>query len=250
MEGGVRALRRERGLACARNGLCTVVRVDSGATFPAWKGRTSKLGRSGVVQYGGPEVDEEIWTGEDGESHAGWYCVSTDPFPCPAPGCAFVAEFMTAAHLVLVWQERDDPEPAASRRACEGSRPQPARRHVRAGLRPERVVLRVGGRRPAGARHSRQDVIERHFGESAPLSLGVEEEVMILDAETLEPAAAVDVLVRGAERLDLPGTFKTELHASVVELTTGICADVDEAIAALRRAACCCSADRGATTGS
>jgi carboxylate-amine ligase len=77
-------------------------------------------------------------------------------------------------------------------------------------------------------------VIERHFGEATPLSLGVEEEVMILDAETLEPAAAVDVLVRGADGLDLPGTLKTELHASVVELTTGICADVDEAIAALR----------------
>jgi carboxylate-amine ligase len=77
-------------------------------------------------------------------------------------------------------------------------------------------------------------VIERHFGESAPLSLGVEEEVMILDAETLEPAAAVGVLVRGAESLDLPGTLKTELHAHVVELTTDICADVDEAVAALR----------------
>jgi carboxylate-amine ligase len=57
---------------------------------------------------------------------------------------------------------------------------------------------------------------------------------MILDAETLEPAAAVDVLVRGAEALNLPGTLKTELHAHVVELTTGICADVDEAIGALR----------------
>jgi glutamate---cysteine ligase / carboxylate-amine ligase len=77
-------------------------------------------------------------------------------------------------------------------------------------------------------------VIERHFGESAPLSLGVEEEVMILDGETLEPAAGVDVLVRGAERLNLPGALKTELHASVVELTTNICSDVDEAIAALR----------------
>jgi carboxylate-amine ligase len=76
-------------------------------------------------------------------------------------------------------------------------------------------------------------VIERHFGESVPLSLGVEEEVMILDAETLEPAAAVDVLVRGAESLDLPGALKTELHAHVVELTTGICADVDEALGAL-----------------
>ncbi len=77
-------------------------------------------------------------------------------------------------------------------------------------------------------------MIERHFGESAPYSLGVEEEVMILDAETLQPAAAVDVLVRGAAELDLPGTLKTELHASVVELNTSICADVDEAVAALR----------------
>jgi carboxylate-amine ligase len=91
-------------------------------------------------------------------------------------------------------------------------------------------------------------VIERHFGESAPLSLGVEEEVMILDAETLEPAAGVHVLVRGAEQLDLPGALKTELHASVVELTTEICSDVGEAVAALRelrRAAASIARDNG-----
>ena len=38
----------------------------------------------------------------------------------------------------------------------------------------------------------------------------------------------------------LPGLFKTELHASIVELNTGICATVDEAraaLAALRRTA-------------
>jgi carboxylate-amine ligase len=75
-------------------------------------------------------------------------------------------------------------------------------------------------------------VIERRFG--GELTLGVEEEVMILDAETLMPAAAVDVLVRGAEGLDLPGTLKTELHASVVELNTGVCTDVTETVAALR----------------
>ena len=43
------------------------------------------------------------------EDHSGWFCVRTDPFPCPAAGCAFVAEFMTAVHLILVWVERDDP---------------------------------------------------------------------------------------------------------------------------------------------
>ena len=77
-------------------------------------------------------------------------------------------------------------------------------------------------------------MIEAHFGESPPFSLGVEEELMILDAETLQPAAAVDVLLRGAAGLTLPGSLKTELHASVVELNTGVCATVDEAIGALR----------------
>jgi hypothetical protein len=53
--------------------------------------------------------EEELWLdGEDGDRE-GWWCVRTDPFPCPASGCTFVAEFMTAAHLILVWQEQDDP---------------------------------------------------------------------------------------------------------------------------------------------
>ena len=55
------------------------------------------------------EEAEEIWRDDDPADHTGWFCVATDPFPCPAAGCVFVAEFMTAAHLILVWQERDDP---------------------------------------------------------------------------------------------------------------------------------------------
>ncbi|MBD0329426.1 MAG: hypothetical protein ICV64_04910 [Thermoleophilia bacterium] len=54
------------------------------------------------------DLDQELWEGEDGD-HSGWYCVGTDPFPCPARSCSFVAEFMTAAHLILVWEKRDDP---------------------------------------------------------------------------------------------------------------------------------------------
>jgi hypothetical protein len=65
----------------------------------------------GHVRVAEPETieDEDLWTGEDDGDHSGWFCVRTDPFPCPAPGCVFVAEFMTAAHLVLVWEENDDP---------------------------------------------------------------------------------------------------------------------------------------------
>jgi hypothetical protein len=52
-----------------------------------------------VLSDVGLESDEELWQGDDDGGHGGWYCVRTDPFPCP----------MTAAHLVLVWEERDDP---------------------------------------------------------------------------------------------------------------------------------------------
>jgi hypothetical protein len=55
------------------------------------------------------EVEEELWTDDSSADHAGWFCVATNPFQCPASGCSFVAMFMTAAHLILVWEHRDDP---------------------------------------------------------------------------------------------------------------------------------------------
>ena len=82
-------------------------------------------------------------------------------------------------------------------------------------------------------------MIEAHFGESPPLSLGVEEELMIVDAVSLEQVAAVDRILRGVEGLDLPGGVKTELFASVFETNTRICASVaqvDAALPELRRA--------------
>jgi carboxylate-amine ligase len=95
-------------------------------------------------------------------------------------------------------------------------------------------------------------LIEARWGESAPFSLGVEEEVMILDAETLEPAAAIDVLLRETEGLTLPGRLKTELHASIVELNTGVCATVQEAaeaLAELRAAAAAAARRNGFVVG-
>jgi glutamate---cysteine ligase / carboxylate-amine ligase len=81
-------------------------------------------------------------------------------------------------------------------------------------------------------------VIEQHFGRA--LTVGVEEELWILDAETLELAPRVATLVDGAQARRLPGILKTELHASVVEITNEIAVSADEAvdrIAELRRAA-------------
>jgi carboxylate-amine ligase len=87
-------------------------------------------------------------------------------------------------------------------------------------------------------------VIEHSFGRSAAWSLGIEEEVMILDAGTLALAPGVEALVAAAEGRPLPGVLKMELLASMVELATDVCAGPVEALAALRelRAA----ADEGA----
>jgi hypothetical protein len=53
--------------------------------------------------------EEHLWHDDDSSDRDGWFCVRTDPFPCPAAGCGYVAEYMTAAHLILVWEEIDDP---------------------------------------------------------------------------------------------------------------------------------------------
>jgi carboxylate-amine ligase len=81
-------------------------------------------------------------------------------------------------------------------------------------------------------------VIEQHFGQA--LTVGVEEELWILDGETLELTPAVEKLVAGVEGHTLPGVLKTELHASVVEITNEVAGSPDEAvdrIAELRDAA-------------
>jgi carboxylate-amine ligase len=83
-------------------------------------------------------------------------------------------------------------------------------------------------------------VIEQRFGSQPPLALGVEEEIMILDATTLEQTAAVDRILAGLEGRELPGRAKTELHASIFELNTEPVATAAEALDALtilRRAA-------------
>jgi glutamate---cysteine ligase / carboxylate-amine ligase len=71
-------------------------------------------------------------------------------------------------------------------------------------------------------------VIESHWGESSHLSIGVEEELMIVDAETLEQVPRIDDLLGENDG------FHTELFASVVELKTGICASAQDAANELR----------------
>ena len=71
-------------------------------------------------------------------------------------------------------------------------------------------------------------MIEQNFGRA--LSVGVEEELWILDGETLELTPQVQRLISGVEGRSLPGVLKTELHASVVELTSDVSGSPDEAV--------------------
>ena len=77
-------------------------------------------------------------------------------------------------------------------------------------------------------------MIEQSFGSSTPWSLGIEEEVLILDAGSLALAPGVEALVAAVEGKSLPGVLKMELLASMVELATDVCATPQEALAALR----------------
>lgn len=91
-------------------------------------------------------------------------------------------------------------------------------------------------------------MIEASFGAEPPLAVGVEEELWILDAESLALAPEVDALVEAATRAELPGALKPELFASVVESTTRPVATVAEALAALRalrRAAAAAASELG-----
>jgi carboxylate-amine ligase len=91
-------------------------------------------------------------------------------------------------------------------------------------------------------------VIEQRWGESSPWSLGVEEELALVDAGTYAPVPAVGALLDAVAGREVPGRVKTELFASVVELNTDVCAGADEAaraVASLRAASAAAAADLG-----
>jgi glutamate---cysteine ligase / carboxylate-amine ligase len=75
-------------------------------------------------------------------------------------------------------------------------------------------------------------VLDHKFG-GTPFTLGIEEELMICDAESLELAQAIDVIL-GDLPEDLPGEVKPELMQSVLEVATLPCKDITEAADQLR----------------
>jgi carboxylate-amine ligase len=75
-------------------------------------------------------------------------------------------------------------------------------------------------------------VLEHNFS-GTPFTLGIEEELMICDAESLELSQSIDVIL-GDLPDDLPGEVKPELMQSVLEVATRPCSGVAEAGEQLR----------------
>lgn len=76
------------------------------------------------------------------------------------------------------------------------------------------------------------DHFEHNFGSSAPLSLGVEEELLLVDEHRHLVAASELVL----ERLSEPAAERvsTEIFSEQIELKTGVCHDPDDVLRQLR----------------
>ncbi|HEX3294707.1 MAG TPA: YbdK family carboxylate-amine ligase [Solirubrobacterales bacterium] len=76
-------------------------------------------------------------------------------------------------------------------------------------------------------------MLDHKFG-GTPFTVGIEEELMICDAETLELAQAIETIL-GDLPEDVPGEVKPELMQSVLEVATLPCANIGEAADQLRQ---------------
>jgi glutamate---cysteine ligase / carboxylate-amine ligase len=80
-------------------------------------------------------------------------------------------------------------------------------------------------------------VLDHHFGESAPFTLGVEEEYMLLDPDTFDLVQHVDTVLTAAQDGEFDERVGPELMQSVLEISTPVCksaGDIDHELRRLR----------------
>ncbi len=66
-------------------------------------------------------------------------------------------------------------------------------------------------------------VLDHTFGKSDPYTLGVEEEYMLLDGETLDLVQHIDTVLAAVAGHELEPRINAELMQSVLEITTPVC---------------------------
>ena len=84
---------------------------------------------------------------------------------------------------------------------------------------------------------SEASVLDHRFGQSAPYTLGVEEEYQLLDPKSFDLVQHIDTVLAAVEGHELESRINPELMQSVLEVTTPVCrtaADVHTQLAKLR----------------
>ncbi len=82
---------------------------------------------------------------------------------------------------------------------------------------------------------SAASVLEHRFGSSAPYTLGVEEEYMLLDPETWDLVQHIDSVLAAVRDGEFEARINPELMQSVIEITTPVCHTPAEIGSHLRR---------------
>ena len=96
-------------------------------------------------------------------------------------------------------------------------------------------------------------VLDHSFGKSDPYTLGVEEEYMLLDGETLDLVQHVEAVLEAAEGGEFERRVNPELMQSVLEIATPVCrsaAEVDEELRKLRAYVTGIAREQGMRVGS
>jgi carboxylate-amine ligase len=96
-------------------------------------------------------------------------------------------------------------------------------------------------------------VLDHNFGQGEPFTLGVEEEYMLLDGETLDLVQHIEAVLAAAEGHELEEQVNPELMQSVLEIATPVChtpAEVDAELRRLRTYVTGLAAERGLRVGS
>lgn len=79
------------------------------------------------------------------------------------------------------------------------------------------------------------DVLDHRFGAGPPLTVGVEEEFMLLDRESLDLAQRIEPILASEKDGAFAELVSEELFESLIELHTPVCASVADAERELRR---------------
>jgi carboxylate-amine ligase len=87
----------------------------------------------------------------------------------------------------------------------------------------------------AGSAGGEGSVLDHRFGKSDPYTLGVEEEYMLLDPETLDLVQHIDTVLESIQGDELESALNAELMQSVLEIATPVCRTPAEAERELRK---------------